>query len=67
MHTLAIRNGLPLLDGKPVQGLRGFTLTVDNDSRALFTPTIQVTLRQTESGPDRSADNFGSNAGQRGK
>lgn len=67
MHTLTIRNGLPLLDGKPVQGLRSFTLTVDNDGRALFTSTIQVALRQAESSPDRSANNFGSNAGQCGK
>ncbi len=61
MQILSIENGLPLLDGKPVEGMISFELSANNTGTAVFTPKIEVKLRKSQAGFYCSGDNSRSN------
>ena len=61
LQILSIENGLPLLDGKPIEGMVSFELSADNTGTAVFAPKIAVKLRNPQAGFYCSGDNSRSN------
>lgn len=64
MQTLCIKNGFPLLDGKPVEGLISYFLSVDREGNTIFSPKIMVQLGETDSRFDGCANNLYCNTGE---
>lgn len=64
MQTLCIKNGLPLLNGKPVEGLVSYILSSDKKGTAIFSPKIMVRLGETDGFLDGCTNNLYCNGGE---